>query len=154
MESFDRFKNIMSSINFELPVVFGVITIIMTFIIEIVLLKKGYFKFDTKKNKMEKAIKLNHVVQAYRISKYDDDLTGFDVNSWYHAKYKYKINDKEYTYKYLSKKNPPMTLDLYYINNYNKVFHYEEKKSSVFSIIFYIIPVVLGIIVMNLLGYK
>ena len=44
-------------------------------------------------------------------------------------------------------------LNLYYINNPNKVFHYEEKR-SVFSILFYIIPFALGIIVIKLLGFN
>lgn len=155
MDSFEQFKNLISSINIDPVIAVGVLVIITTFVIECILLSKGYFKINDKK-RMEKAIARNHTIKATRVSYWDDYVPGegAQVNSWYHAKYEYTINNKKKTYRYLSKKMPPMILTLYYISNPNKVFHYEEKKSSILYLLMYIIPFALGIIVMKLLGFN
>lgn len=151
MESFKQFQELISSINIDPIIVIGVIVIIATFIIELVLVRKGYLNFGNNKKKLDKALKLNHQIKAKRISYYDDDVTGTQVDSWYHAKYEYTLNDKKKIYRYLSRKQPPLILNLYYINNPRKVFHYEDKKSSILDLLIYIIPFALGILVINLL---
>lgn len=154
MDSFKQFQELISSINFDPAITIGIIVIVITFVIECILLSKGYINTKSSKKKLERAIKLNHVIKAKRISYWDDYQTADEMtNSYYHAKYEYTINNKKKKYRYLSKKHPPLILNLYYINNPNKVFHCEEKR-SVFAILFYIIPFVLGIIVIKLLGFN
>ena len=154
MDNFEQFRQLISGINFDATIVIGVIVIIATFIIECVLLNKSYINIKSSKKKIEQATKLNHIIKAKRISYYDDYQTADDMtNSYYHAKYEYTINSKKKKYRYLSKKHPPLILNLYYLHNPNRVFHYEEK-TSVFAILFYIIPFALGIIVMKLLGFN
>lgn len=151
MDSFKQFEELIKSINIDPIIMIGVIIIIVTFVIECILLSKGYLNLSSNKKRMEKAVKLNHQIKAQRISYYDDykDVSEMN-NSWYHAKYEYTINNKKRKYRYLSKKHPPLILTLYYINNPKRVFHYEEK-TSIFAILFYIIPFALGILVINLL---
>lgn len=151
MDSFKQFQELISNINIDPIIMIGVIVIIATFILEFILISKGYLNFSNNKKRMEKALKLNHQIKAQRISYYDDDTTGTQVDSWYHAKYEYTINNKKKQYRYLSRKHPPLVLTLYYISNPNKVFHYEEKKSSILDLLIYIIPFALGILVINLL---
>ena len=154
MDSFKQFQELISNINIDPIIMIGVIVIIATFIIECVLLNKGYINTKSSKKKIEQATKLNHIIKAKRISYFDDYQTADDMtNSYYHAKYEYTINNKKKKYRYLSKKHPPLILNLYYLHNPNRVFHHEEK-TSIFSILFYIIPFALGIIVMKLLGFN
>lgn len=151
MDSFKQFQELISNINFDPAIAIGVIVIIVTFVIECILLNKGLINTKSSKKKLERATKLNHIIKAKRISYWDDYKTADEMtNSYYHAKYEYTINNKKRKYRYLSRKHPPLILNLYYINNPSRVFHYEEK-TSVFSILFYIIPFALGIIVINLL---
>ena len=151
MNVFEEFSKMMSQIHIEPAVLAGVITIILTFIIEFVLVHKGYLNFNGNKKKVQKAEKLNHIIKATRISKWDDDYTGTQVDAWYHAKYEYVVNDKKRIYRYLSRKNPPLFLNLYYINNPYRVFHDEDKKSSLWDILIIIIPFALGVLIINLL---
>ncbi|MBQ2946331.1 MAG: hypothetical protein IJY25_03780 [Bacilli bacterium] len=151
MDSFKQFQELISNINIDPVIAIGVIVIIATFIIEFVLVSKGYLNFGNSKKKLDKAVKLNHQIKAKRISYYDDDVTGTQVDSWYHAKYEYTLNNKKKIYRYLSRKQPPLILNLYYVNNPRKVFHYEDKKSSILDLLIYIIPFALGILIINLL---
>lgn len=152
MDSFKQFEELIKSINIDPIIMIGVIIIIGTFVIECILINKGYFKSNGRKKRMEKAIKLNHVIHARRISKWDDyyPYENSPVDSWCYAKYEYELNGKKKQYRYMSRSLPPFQLDLYYINNPKRVFHYEEK-TSIFAILFYIIPFALGILVINLL---
>ena len=151
MDAFEKFKDLISNIHIELSYVICILIVVIVFTIEIILIKKGILTFDPNKKKMQKAIRLNHIIKAYRVSSYDDDTIGYDVHSWYHAKYKYIVNGESRIYKYLSKKNPPLEITLYYVNNSNKLFHYEEKTSLLFILI-YIIPFIIAVIIMQLFG--
>lgn len=153
MNAFEEFGNLISSINIEPSYVILVFIIMLVFIIEIILIKKGMLNFKVNEKRMQKAIKLNHIVKAKRISYYDDATSGTEVDSWYHAKYEYQIDGKKGIYKYLSRKHPSSEITLYYINNSKKLFHYEEKTSILFLLI-YIIPFIIAIIIMNLLGIE
>lgn len=151
MDSFKQFQELISNINIDPVIAIGVIVVIATFVMECILLNKGYINLNNSKKKIERATKLNHIIKAKRISYWDDYKTADEMtNSYYHAKYEYTINNKTKKYRYLSRKHPPVILNLYYVTNPNKVFHYEEK-TSVFSILFYVIPFALGILVINLL---
>ena len=151
MDAFEKFKNLISNINIEPSHVICILIVALVFVIEIILIKKGILNFNPNKRKMQKAIQLNHIIKARRVSFYDDDTTGYDVHSWYHAKYEYILNGKNKIYKYLSKKHPPLEITWYYTNNPKKIFHYEDKTSPLFILI-YIIPFVITAIIMNLLG--
>jgi len=153
MNAFEEFGNLISSINIEPSYIILVFIIMLVFIIEIILMKNGILNFKTNEKRMKKAIELNHIVKAKRISYYDDSTNGNEVDSWYHAKYEYEIDGKKRIYKYLSRKHPSIEITLYYINNPRRLFHYEEKTSILFLLI-YIIPFIIAFIIMNLLGIK
>lgn len=153
MNTFEEFKNLISNIDIEPSYVILVFIIILVFIFEIILIKKGILNFKVNEKRIKKAIKLNHIVKAKRISYYDDDTSGTEVDSWYHAKYEYEMHGKKRIYKYLSRKHPSYEITLYYITNPRRVFHYEEKTSILFLLV-YIIPFIVAIIIMNLLGIK
>lgn len=151
MDAFEDFRNLISSINIEFSYVICILIIISVFIIEIILIKKGILNFKNNKKRMEKAIKLNHIVKAHRTSYFDDDTSGHDVHSWYHAKYNYIVNGKTKTYKYLSKNFPSYEITLYYVDNPNRLFHYEDKTSAL-AILIYIIPFIVAAILMEFFG--
>ena len=154
MDSFERFKNLISQIDIDPKIAIMVISVILIFVFEIILLKKGIIN-DRKNNgkKVEKAKKLNHIVKAKRVEIWDDwHQTRSIPDSHWHAKYIYTVNSKEYVYRYLGKSHPPYELTLYYINNPKRIFSYEEKQSPIFNLIFYILPILVGYIVINLLG--
>ena len=153
MDSFEQFKNLISQINIEPKIAIMVISVILTFVFEIILLKKGIINSGKNNSKkVEKAKKLNHIVKAKRVNIWDDGYPNNSVNYYWHAKYVYNINSKEYVYRYLGKSHPPYELTLYYINNPKRTFCYEEKQSSIFNLIFYVLPIIVGYIVINLLG--
>ena len=153
MDSFERFKNLISQIDIDPKIAIMVVSVILIFVFEIILLKKGIIN-DRKNNgkKVEKAKRLNHIVKAKRVNVWDDGYPNNSVNSYWHAKYVYNINSKEYVYRYLGKSHPPYELTLYYINNPKRTFFYEEKQSSIFNLIFYLLPIIVGYIVITLLG--
>ena len=154
MDSFEQFKNLISQIDIDPKIAIMVVSVILTYVFEIILLKKGIIN-DRKNNgkKVEKAKRLNHIVKAKRVDKWCQwDESKTEPYSFWHAKYVYTINSKEYIYKYFRRIHPPYELTLYYINNPKRTFCYEEKQSSIFNLIFYVLPIIVGYIVINLLG--
>ena len=154
MNSFKQFEELLLNIEFEPKMILVVGVIIAAYVIECILLSKGYINTKHSNKKVEKAKKMNHIIKSKRIS-YWNDYTSTDdsTTSYYHAKYEYTVNNKKKKYSYLSKMFPPLTLELYYIHNPNRAFHNEEK-TSIFVVLIYIIPFILGIIVMKLLGVQ
>lgn len=71
MDSFKQFEELIKSINIDPIIMIGVIVIIVTFVIECILLSKGYLNLSSNKKRMEKAVKLNHQIKAQRISYYE-----------------------------------------------------------------------------------
>lgn len=138
-------------INTDFRVFICGLVLIGTYAIVLLLWYKGILTFEKNKRKMEKAIKLNHVIKAKRVSCYDDDPYRRNVNSYFHAKYEYAIDGKKFRYWYLGKIVPPYILTLYYINNPKRAFHCEKGNSPLIILIF-IIPIVAMICVMKLLG--
>ena len=127
----------------------GIAVMIILFVIEV-----KWTRSHTPSNKrVEKAIQLGHVVEAKRVKFWDDAITPDEQStSWYHAAYAYEVSGKQYTYKYLEHKYPPMVIKLYYMNTPRKVFRGEKKPSAISKILFFIIPIAAGIGVMYLLG--
>ena len=137
MDEFLRLMNEFGTSVFDVKIFCGIIAAILVFIMEI-----RFMQSHKKKNRRkEKAIQMGHVVRAKRTQAWDDDTSGYSVDSWYHAAYVYKVDGRTYKYRYLSKVFPPVTLSLYYINNPRRVFTGEEKKSTILSVLFYILPV-------------
>lgn len=154
MDEFKEFQDLISNINIESKYIILVFIVIFVFIIEFILLKKGVIDFTVNKRKMRKAINLNHTIKAYRISYFDDGIPRYTrTNSWYHAKYEYKINGEKRIYRYLSKQFPSSEITLYYINNPRRLFNYDGRISR-FAVLIYIIPFAVAIVLMNLLGIK
>lgn len=133
MNSLEQFKNLISQINIEPQIAIMVICIVLTFVIEIVLIKNNIINIrKNNSEKVEKAKILNHILKAKRIDIWDDGTPGDTDNSFWHAKYVYNFNSKEYVYRYLGKNYPPMELTLYYINNPRKVFFLSRKELVIF----------------------
>lgn len=153
MDKLKEFQNLISSISINSSYVICVLCVIIVSILEVVVIKVFKINFNPNKRKMEKAKEFNHIIKAKRISYYDDDITGTQVDSWYHAKYEYDVNGKKQVYKYLSRKNPPLQLDLYYVNNPRRPFHYEEKTSGLI-ILAYLLPFILTAIILKLLAIE
>lgn len=155
MDKFEQFEKLISQINLEPKIALMVISVILTFVFEIILLKKGIIN-DRKNNgkKVKKAKRLNHIVKARRVDKYFhwDVGSKIDPYAFWSAKYVYTINSKEYIYKYFRRGHPPYELTLYYINNPKRTFFYEEKQSAIFNLIFYVLPIIVGYVVITLLG--
>ena len=65
---------------------------------------------------------MGHVIKAKRVKAWDEDTTGYSVDSWFHGTYGYQMDGKSYEYRYVSKVYPPYELTLYYINDPGKAF--------------------------------
>lgn len=92
-------------------------------------------------------------MKAKRIKSWDEDYTGYDVNSWSHGTYSYEVDGKSYQYRYMSKVTPPYELTLYYISNPRKAFRDEVKtKEHSLALLGVILPIAAGILVVFLLG--
>ncbi len=144
MEIIQEFYNEVFSWN----IFCGIIAAIVVFVIEI--------RFFSKKGRTNKRIEtakiLGHTVDAKRIKAWDDDTSGYSVDSWFHASYEYSVDGKVYKYKYLSKVSPPLVLKLYYKNNPARAFSENEKTQQPLAILIYLVPIAVAIIVVNLLG--
>ena len=133
---------------FNVNVFVGIVAAVLVFIVEI-----SFIRSRKKRNRRaERAAALGHVVMAKRIEVWDDDPTGANVNSWIHATYVYEVNGKNYQYKYMERAAAPITMKLYYIDNPRRVFSGKEKENGLLSILWYVFPIAVAIIVINLLG--
>lgn len=133
---------------FNFNVFVGIVAAIGVLILEIVWMRK---RTNTNKQ-IAKAIKKGHVVDATRLKTWNDDITGTNVDSWVYATYSYEVDGKSYQYKYMDRANAPIKLKLYYLDNPHKAFSEKQKKKNIFSLLFYIIPIAVAVIVINLLG--
>ena len=87
-----------------------------------------------------------------RVKTWDDDTTGYSVDSWFHARYVYEVDGRKYTCRYMRKVTPPVMLTLYYLNNPKKAFTGEEKESRFLPVVCLVLPILLGALVLQLLG--
>lgn len=102
--------------------------------------------------RVEKAVRLGHVVEARRTTYWDDATTPAErPTSWYHALYTYDISGRQYRYTYLERAYPPPVIRLYYIDNPRRAFRGERKRSAAANALFLLIPIAAGAGVMCLL---
>lgn len=133
---------------FNFNVTCGIIAAVIVFVLEIIFIRKR----NKTSWKIEKAKSLGHVVQGKRIKAWDDDTSGYSVDSWFHATYVFTVDGKEYKCRYLGKVSPPLVTNVYYINSPKKAFVENEYKQNYLSILLYIIPIAVAIVVINCLG--
>ena len=144
----DLFNEFMTEV-FDLKVFCGIVTAIIVCVFEIRLTRN----LRLKNWRVEKAIRLGHIVKAKRLKTWDDDNTGCDVNSWFHGTYGYEVDGKSYKYRYMGKVSPPYELTLYYIRNPRKTFRNETKsKEHTLALLGLFLPIAAGILVVFLLG--
>lgn len=149
MDGFLDLLNRLVTEVFDWKIFCGIVVAIIVFIIEIWFNRN----FKMRNRCVEKAIRLGHIVKAKRVEAWDDDSTGYDVNSWFHGTYSYEIDGKSYKYRYMSKVSPPYELTLYYINNPRKTFRNENKaKEHSLALLSLFLPIAAGILVVFLLG--
>lgn len=147
----DDFLNLIEEFKtsvFNFNVTCGIIAAVIVFILEIIIIRKR----NKTSWKIEKAKSLGHVVQGKRIKAWDDDTSGYSVDSWFHATYVFTVDGKEYKCRYLGKVSPPLVTNVYYINSPRKAFVENEYKQNYLSILLYIIPIAVAILVINFLG--
>ncbi|MBB5262918.1 hypothetical protein HNP82_000012 [Catenibacillus scindens] len=132
----------------DIRVLCGLAVAILFFVLEI----KIFRSYKRKNRRRERAASLGHVVQAMRVKTWDDDTTGYSVDSWFHARYVYEVDGRKYTCRYMRKVTPPVMLTLYYLNNPKKAFTGEEKESRFLPVVCLVLPILLGALVLQLLG--
>lgn len=133
---------------FNFNVTCGIIAAVAVLILEIIFIGKR----NKTSWKIEKAKSLGHVVQGKRVKAWDDDTSGYSVDSWFHATYVFSVDGKEYKCRYLGKFSPPLVTNVYYIKSPRKAFVENEYKQNYLSILLYIIPIAVAILVINCLG--
>ena len=151
METFEEFKNLFSGVNIEPAHILVVGIVVAVFVLEMILVHKGILRFDAGVKRRDQAIAAGHVVKAKRIRYHDDKEHGYETNFHYYAKYEYVIEGNKHTYRYFSTQFPPFELTLYYLSNPRRPFHYEEK-TSIFFILLYVIPFAVGVLVVKVFG--
>ena len=139
------------------PVVWiGVLSAVITFVVEIRLCQKGIL-FSSGEKKLKKARELGNIIQATCVSsRYIDDKDNDSITATrqYAAVYQYEVNGEVKKKCIISTGvNPPQILWLYYINSPYKVFSEYDVGTSPFQFLLYIIPILVAFIVMKLLGY-
>lgn len=133
---------------FNLNVFIGIAAAIVVLILEIIYMNK-HKKINKK---VEKAKQLGNIITAKRVHTWTDNRHGTSMDSWVYATYTYEVSGKSYHYKYMERQFAPVTLTLYYINNPRKVFTGKAKKNIFSSLLFYLIPIAVAVIVINMLG--
>lgn len=150
MEKYRIIGDKISQLDFKLWIV--VACVILLFIGEMVVLYKGCLTFETRNSKQcKKASELGHVVQARLVDGTSSYRTIDDDSILLTARYKYTVRNNSYKYHYVDRRIPPHTLTLYYINNPKNTFHAKNKTWEP-GFLLYILPLVLGLILMQLLG--
>ena len=126
----------------------GIASAVVVFAVEVKLFG-GYRKSNRRK---ERAVARGHVVKAKLKSAWDDDTSGYSVDSWFHAAYVYVVDGVSYQYRYLGKVRPPSVLTLYYLGDPGRAFTGEEKEPRLPSLVFVLLPVVVGAAALKILG--
>ena len=145
MDLMDRFMEEV----FDWRVFCGIVAAIIVFIIEIRLTRNH----KPANRRAEKARKMGHVIKAKRVKAWDEDTTGYSVDSWFHGTYGYQVDGKSYEYRYMSKVYPPYEMTLYYINDPGKAFVNEvKKKEHSIALISLLLPIGVFVLTVFLLG--
>ena len=132
---------------FNFNVFVCIVAAIVVLILEIIYMNKH----KKVNRKVEKAKQLGNVVTAKRVSTWTDNRHGTSMDSWVYATDTYELSGKTYRYKYMERQFAPVTLTLYYLDNPHKAFTGTGKR-TVFSHFFYLIPIAVTVIIINLLG--
>ena len=134
----------------------GVAAAIATFVIEVILCKKGIL-FGGADKKIALAKQKGHMLTATRISLRfrDRKPENTRTNRVYIANYEYTVSGKRRTKQVVSTSlKPPLTITLYYVNSPNKVFSEYDVGKNPLQIFLYIIPVLVAYIVATTLGFE
>lgn len=79
-EFLDLLNRFMTEV-FDVKIFCGIASAIIVFIFEIMVTRN----LRLRNRRVEKATQLGHVVKAKRNKVWDDDTTGYNVDSWFHA---------------------------------------------------------------------
>ena len=142
--------------GYGLAVWCGVAAAIATFIVEILLCKKGIL-FAGADKKLALAKQRGHMLTAQRTSlRYRDRKPeNTTTNRVYIANYAYTVNGKRRTKQVTSTSvKPPLTITLYYLHSPNKVFAESDLGKNPLQILLYIVPVLVAYIVATALGFE
>ena len=134
----------------------GVVAGIATFVVEIILCKKGIL-FAGADRKLALAKQKGHMLTATRISLRfrDRESGGTRRNRIYIANYEYTANGKRRTKQVTSTSmKPPRTITLYYLNSPTKVFSEYDLGKNPLQILLYIVPVLVAYLVATALGFE
>ena len=134
----------------------GVAAAIVTFIIEIILCKKGIL-FAGADKKLALAKQRGHMLTAQRLSLRFRDRApeNTTTNRVYIADYEYTVNGERHTKQVTSTSvKPPLTITLYYLNSPNKVFAENELGKNPLQILLYIVPILVAYVVATALGFE
>jgi len=129
----------------DIKITIGAVTIFVTFVVECILLSKGiiFKNYDRKKIAKERG----HVIVAERIPRGNRRP---DEDGYYSESYIYYVDGKKKKYSIAKQYQLPETLELYYLNTPKKVFsEYDSVSASI--ILIYIIPLLAGGAVINIL---
>ena len=134
----------------------GVAAGIATFIVEIILCKKGIL-FAGADRKLALAKQRGHMLTATRTSLRfrDREPEGTTTNRVYIANYEYTVNGSRRTKQVTSTSvKPPLTITLYYLNSPTKVFSEYDLGKNPLQILLYIVPVLVAYLVATALGFE
>ena len=134
----------------------GVAAAIATFVIEIILRKKGIL-FASGEKKIARAKRRGHMLTAVRtnIRFRDREPEDTTTNRLYIANYEYIVDGKVHTKQVVSSSlKPPSTITLYYDSSPNKVFSEYDVGKNPLQILLYIIPVLVAYLAMTAMGFE
>ena len=134
----------------------GVAAAIATFIIEIILCKKGILFAGTDR-KIALAKQRGHLLTATRTSlRYRNrDPENTSTNRVYIANYEYVVDGIRRTKQVISTSlKPPTAITLYYVNSPNRAFSEYDGGKNPLQILLYIVPVLIAYVVATALGFE
>ncbi|MBQ9886274.1 MAG: hypothetical protein IJM37_05390 [Lachnospiraceae bacterium] len=142
--------------EYDSSVWFGILAALITFVIEIILCKRGII-FAKYEKKIEKAKKAGKVITAKMINcRYEDrEPDNKTASRMYIALYEYTFDGIKRTKQIVSTSvKPPYTISLYYDSNPKKTFSEYDVGKNPFFFILYIIPILVAYFVIKMLGFN
>lgn len=134
----------------------GVAAGIATFVIEIILCKRGIL-FAGDDRKIALAKQRGHMLTAKRtqLRFRDREPEGTRTNRVYIADYEYMVNGTTRTKQISSTSvKPPTTITLYYVKSPDKVFSEYDTGKNPLQVLLYIVPVLVVYVVATALGFE
>ena len=139
------------------PFIAGFITWLMTQIVMFVFM----IRHKPRNRKVEEAVRRGHVVKAYIAGRgYEKNRPeeGTKGRLSFSCDYEYIVDGKKMVYRYQGYTMPPSPLTLYYIDDPKKVFpgdgvnNYWRDMAGLRYAVIFIIPLILGVLVVRALG--